>query len=308
LNLNQARVVLRPRSVQEIGDLTLRFVGAHWGLFLRLLSPFLGVCWAGTWALRRAFGGGWLAPWFLAVVVSYVSLGYFTLVASELLFQSPARVRRARLGRRALRVLPKRLILDVWRWLQIFLGSLVVVLIPRMTATTLYAPEALLLEGAPLAGAHRRAAALARFHHGRCFGLFLGSILLAGLVMLMAEMLGRSILEDVLQLGRPLGELSDGGSYFAFTGLLLACPYVACLRFLGYIDLRTRKEGWDIQLRFKAWREEQTEVGEPPDRIAQQEAADARPRDRLPARHLAGQDVGQDSRDATPLPVAKVLR
>ena len=41
-----------------------------------------------------------------------------------------------------------------------------------------------------------------------------------------------------------------GGSGFAVAGALLAVPVAAAARFLGYIDLRTRKEGWDIQLRF----------------------------------------------------------
>jgi len=35
-------------------------------------------------------------------------------------------------------------------------------------------------------------------------------------------------------------------------GALLSAPFVASASFLGYIDLRTRKEGWDIQLRLAA--------------------------------------------------------
>ena len=49
---------------------------------------------------------------------------------------------------------------------------------------------------------------------------------------------------------------SDGGSGFAVLGALLAVPMAAAMRFLGYIDLRTRKEGWDIQLRFVALAEQ----------------------------------------------------
>jgi hypothetical protein len=32
----------------------------------------------------------------------------------------------------------------------------------------------------------------------------------------------------------------------------LFIPYVATARFLAYLDLRTRSEGWDIQTRFAA--------------------------------------------------------
>ena len=61
----------------------------------------------------------------------------------------------------------------------------------------------------------------------------------------------------VLQLGHPTGSLwNDGGSGFAVLGALLAVPLGAAMRFLGYIDLRTRKEGWDIQLRFVALAEQ----------------------------------------------------
>ena len=61
----------------------------------------------------------------------------------------------------------------------------------------------------------------------------------------------------VLQLGHPTGELFEhGGSGFAVLGALLAVPLAAAMRFLGYIDLRTRKEGWDIQLRFVALAEQ----------------------------------------------------
>ena len=35
-------------------------------------------------------------------------------------------------------------------------------------------------------------------------------------------------------------------------GALLSAPFVAAAGFLAYIDMRTRKEGWDIQLRFMA--------------------------------------------------------
>ena len=39
-------------------------------------------------------------------------------------------------------------------------------------------------------------------------------------------------------------------------GALLCIPVAAAMRFLYYIDLRTRKEGWDIQLRFVALAEQ----------------------------------------------------
>ena len=56
-----------------------------------------------------------------------------------------------------------------------------------------------------------------------------------------------------MQLGRPVGSLFDnGGSTYALLGYFLSVPYVASARFLGYVDSRTRREGWDIQVRFAA--------------------------------------------------------
>jgi hypothetical protein len=73
--------------------------------------------------------------------------------------------------------------------------------------------------------------------------------------------IGDALSADVLQLGRPLGHLwADGGSGFAVAGALLAVPVAAAARFLGYIDLRTRKEGWDIQLKFMAIAEAETKA------------------------------------------------
>jgi hypothetical protein len=54
-------------------------------------------------------------------------------------------------------------------------------------------------------------------------------------------------------MGEPVGSLwTHGGSGYAVAGALLSAPFVASASFLGYVDQRTRKEGWDIQLRFMA--------------------------------------------------------
>ena len=68
-----------------------------------------------------------------------------------------------------------------------------------------------------------------------------------------ADLLGNTLVDLVFEMGRPAGSLwSDGGSGYAVAGALLSSPFVASASFLGYIDQRTRKEGWDIQLRFMA--------------------------------------------------------
>ena len=96
---------------------------------------------------------------------------------------------------------------------------------------------------------------------GVCTGIWIATLLLPALAAVSLDFLLNNVCEYILQLGHPVGDLfSDGGSGFAVAGALLAVPLAAAMRFLGYIDLRTRKEGWDIQLRFVALAE-QGELG-----------------------------------------------
>ena len=61
------------------------------------------------------------------------------------------------------------------------------------------------------------------------------------------------LFDFVLQVGKPFGSLIDeGGSASSLLGLFLAVPYWATARFLLYVDLRTRRDGWDVQVRFMA--------------------------------------------------------
>jgi len=71
--------------------------------------------------------------------------------------------------------------------------------------------------------------------------------------LLAGELVGNAVVSLVLQLGSPFGSLfTNGGTPYALAGFFATVPLVAAARFLFYIDLRTRKEGWDIQLRFMA--------------------------------------------------------
>jgi hypothetical protein len=59
------------------------------------------------------------------------------------------------------------------------------------------------------------------------------------------------VVSYLLQAGEPFGSLlQDGGSPYALAGLFLATPLVASARFLSYIDGRTRRDAWDVQVRF----------------------------------------------------------
>jgi hypothetical protein len=122
---------------------------------------------------------------------------------------------------------------------------------PFVAVHLLFVREVGLLEGATVFGSIGRAYRFVQRQVGSCLGLLLALLAAPVAFAMAADRLGDAIVSGVLQLGSPFGELfRDGGSAYALFGFFLAVPVVAAARFLKYIDVRTRKEGWDIQLRF----------------------------------------------------------
>jgi hypothetical protein len=77
------------------------------------------------------------------------------------------------------------------------------------------------------------------------------TLVAVGFVSVSEALLNGGLFDFVLQIGKPFGALLDeGGSAPALLGLFLAVPYWATARFLFYVDLRTRRDGWDVQVRF----------------------------------------------------------
>jgi hypothetical protein len=251
VNLLAARVVLRQRSLADSLDIALPFCLANKRPLGVLALVILGPIAALLAYLRLARHWSWVAVWFLCAGVSLLVEGAFTVALGELLFKPPAEARVRTFVARFLRRFPA-LLFATLAW-----GLLVALTVFIMAPTSLFVPEALLLEGAGFGRALARSRALARNRVGFCLGVWLAAALLPALGAASIDLLCNSVTSFVLQLGYPTGELfSDGGSGFAVFGALLAVPVVAAVRFLGYVDLRTRKEGWDIQLRFVALAEQ----------------------------------------------------
>ncbi len=252
MRLADARVVLRPRSQGELLDLAALwcFSADRW-LYLRLaaivLLPSLALClgarWLGGWA--------WTSVWLLAAALATVCQGVFTVATSRAMFERdvPARAVLRQFVASAPRYLAALAISRVI----LAISAVTVALLPFAWARVAYVHEAVLLEGSGALAASSRAW---RMGQARAIevALLLGGLGLAFVVAtLAAELIGQGIVEFVLQLGRPLGSLFvDGVTPYALVGFHAAIPYVAVARFLGYIDERTRGDGWDIQLRFMA--------------------------------------------------------
>jgi hypothetical protein len=253
MKLDQAAIVLRPRSVAEIVDLAFRLLFSFaLPLYSKLAAVVLLPIFAGALALRYAARWQWFWVWVATLAAASIAQGVFTVAAGRLLFSEDLRVREVlgafgrRLGSYFIALVLSRMILAAAA-LPLFLA------VPFAWIALIFVHEASLLEGAGPAQACQRASRFIRGRGGPALQLLL--LLLLGQLgaIVVAELIGQSLLDDVLQLGKPFGSLwDDYGSPFALFGLLLSLPFVSTARFLHYIDTRTRADGWDIQVRFLA--------------------------------------------------------
>ena len=251
MNLLAARVVLCQRSMSDSLDLALPFCLANKRPLGVLALVILGPIAVLLGYLRIARHWPWLPLWLLCAGASLIVQGAFTIAMGELLFKPPAETRVRTFVGRFLRRLPALVFATVARLLVVTFTILI------LAPTRIFVPEAILLEGASFGKAMGRSGALARNRGGFCLGVWLAAVFLPAVGAISLDLLGNALTHYVFQLGYPTGELfENGGSGFAVLGALLAVPLVAAVRFLGYIDLRTRKEGWDIQLRFVALAEQ----------------------------------------------------
>ena len=251
MNLLAARVVLRQRSLADSLDLALPFCLANRRPLGVLALVILGPIAALLAVLRLRAHWSWAALWLLCAGLSLLAEGAFTVALGELLFKPPAETRVRTFVARFLRRFPALLFAAIIR------AVMVTCTILLMAPTSIFVTEAQLLEGAPYGRALARSRALARNRVGFCLGIWLATLFLPVVGAMSMDLLHNAVTEYVLQLGHPTGALfTDGGSGFAVLGALLAVPLAAAARFLGYVDLRTRKEGWDIQLRFVALAEQ----------------------------------------------------
>lgn len=250
MNWLASRVRLRVRTLLEVLDLGFIFVSANHRTYLRLASWLLLPAFALS-AAGQALRLPWPLLWLLAIVLGKVVEGAFTIAAGQLLFSEnvPPQL--------VLAAFRKRLFPYCGTCLQsavlLALTSIVVVPLPFVAAMLLFAGEFCLLEGASPGEGRTRGGRLTKGYTGRAVAL--AAALALGHVgfVLFAELLGDGLVGTVLQLGRPFGHIyEDGGSSYALAGFFAAIPYLTAIRFIGYIDLRTRQEGWDIQLRFTA--------------------------------------------------------
>jgi hypothetical protein len=253
MNLLEARVALRPRSMSDVLDLTGPFCIANRRLLLPLVMATTAMGGAVAGACRLWLGWSWCDVWLVTAGYLLVSSGVFTLAAGELLFREPGRISMRSLVGRFVRRFPSYLAARLLQWLALGLCAVLLVPLPVFASRLLFVSEAVLLESGSAPTSLARSSRLVLFRSVPCLGLAFACALAPFLFAIAADVVGDAIVNLVFQMGQPFGSLwSGGGSAFAVAGALLSTPLVASASFLGYIDMRTRKEGWDIQLRFMA--------------------------------------------------------
>jgi hypothetical protein len=248
--VDDARVVLRPRSLPDTIDLTLRVChSAHARAYAVLASLTLLPAYALCLWLHQRWAWAWGSVWVVAVLLVGVLQGVFTIAAGRLLFSEKLAIGGV-LRRFVARVVTYSATLVVLR----ALPALTMVLLPVVLMFP-FIHEAVLLEDSGLMRAVTRSQRLTKGSGAVAFELGMLILLTQALAICGMEIVGHTLAGFVFEIQTPLPSLWEhGGSPFALAGLFAAAPYVATLRFLTYIDLRTRKEGWDLQLQLASLR------------------------------------------------------
>lgn len=247
MNVFRSRVTLRDRGVSDTFDLALRFVVVHkWSYLLVVLWTVPAATLLLVWLASA--GGAWMAA-LACIGIGSATEGVWTILTSRLLFEDQVRVRRV--FATAARELPSIIATRFVRLtMTLAFGMFFFLPAPWFLASSMFATEAAMLERASLVERFVRSNRVGSANTGQAW---LAGLLLAILVYgspFLGDTLARSIIGDLLQFQPPRPLVDTGGHWAAYASFLLASGVRATIRFFVYINLRTRREGWDIQTRF----------------------------------------------------------
>ena len=251
MNPNESRVVLRPRNPFEVFDLTWRFLRVRWEplaavaawllIPLSVLSVLL--CW-----LTDGHPACLVLPALLALPLQ----APFTILTGRLLFSDSVSPREVFSD--CARLFPSLMLSWTVRVLGWAATSVTCFLaLPIMDTWLAYVSEAALLERVTASRGVRRSLRLASGNP--LIALMAGGSmwLLAVWMGAAAELTGMFVVDTVLQLGSPFGRAQDGVvTPWLLIGLMASQPLAAVYRLFLYVDVRTRVEGWDLQIALRA--------------------------------------------------------
>lgn len=257
----EARIVLRPRSLDETFDLAIRYFRATMRDFAKLYVVFTLLITGGIVGPAIVFDLSFELQATLAVLIVPFYERVVTVFAGRHLFANPTSIsaaiglvlkRFAFLSIHALVVLAPILMIllsDDEGTMAAFGIMLAMAWGLFVVPTHMHVTEVVLLEQLPAGRAMKRARILLHNSFGRALGSFVFSGVVRACVVAMVYFGLNFLVGFVLQFESASEHL---GPYFAVFGYVLASPYVALARLFDYVDARTRREGWDIQVRFNA--------------------------------------------------------
>jgi hypothetical protein len=250
VNILEARVELRDRTVVDVIDLTVRFLMRHSVAYAKLSAIVLTPSFLLIWWIAFDTGSWWWA-WFWAIVIAPFAAAPFTALASRLLFEPRAEIREVLSTSAA--ALPRMLVVRFLQAIGVAFGA-IAFLLPAtwFLALFLFTNEVVVLERASVSGALARMQRLLSGGSGDAILAVLFLLALHVVAVFMGDLVGRGILEDVLEITPPPPMIAVGGSTLALAAFWWFVPFGATCRFLLYINVRTRNEGWDVQTRFAA--------------------------------------------------------
>lgn len=267
MQLDQTRIAIRERDFLEVLDLALRTIRAHAGpLLVAWLIGAVPVIALNSLLLVQLFencadAGDYMGAGFLVLMLVVWELplatAAITLYMGEALFvarPSPRRLAASFVGS-----------LGQILWYQVFMRALLT--LPVFTwlflfGTWPYANEVILLErnqmfrrrGPQEITTGRRIRRLHSGFAGEVFGRWFSSLLLGGLLLISlvaSAFYGQSQLMGDMDL-----EANDVALAVAVVssqiGLWLVLGCFAVVRYLSYLDLRIRREGWEVELLVRA--------------------------------------------------------
>lgn len=261
MELDRTQIVIRQRGQLDLFDLALKVIRAHAG---RLgLALVMGA--APFFALNHYLLGGLVEAevdpdsvtgfWFLLAVLTVweipLATAPVTLYLGGVLFDEPPRA--GQIARQMLRCAPQLL------WYQVVLRGIFTLFLPTwiwLFSQWTYLNEVILLERNPMVrrsadgpSTGRRCRGLHAAMAGDLFGRWMLAVLLGGLLVLSlwgSLYVVRGMLLDNWQRDAAWFTLHFEIALWVVVGVL------AVARFLGYLDLRIRREGWEMELLMRA--------------------------------------------------------
>ena len=274
MQLDKTSIVIRERNYFDILDLALRVVRTYPApLFIAMLLgtiPFaaLNHWWIGDSAdINYALETGDFIPFgylFDCTLLIVIEMPLATMLTTIFLGQATF------MKQPGAKLIARDAVGSWWQMLvfQVIVRSLLTVLVVTwflLFSLWPYLNEIILLERNPLArqGANRmttvrRSSALHNGSFGDLFGRWVASMIIAA-TLLMAIWIGLWILGSMLLGSAGMTEMQIGKLFGAvfYTVYLQAAIWIvvhffSVVRFLSYLDLRIRREGWEVELQLRA--------------------------------------------------------